>query len=137
MARGVRFLLGFRQYPFLKKTGPGIPVFGYCPNEKVLLEGYRKDFFLWPKRPLVETFFPPIFRRDLPRGACMHPSLIGVCLHSPPGRRENLPQKIVRGVCAFILRVYLCTWGILMHGIRYTSYFFLLVHHRKKQVVCS
>ena len=31
MARGVRFLLGFRQYPFLKKTGPGIPVFGYCP----------------------------------------------------------------------------------------------------------
>ena len=31
MARGVRFLLGFRQYPFLKKNGPGIPVFGYCP----------------------------------------------------------------------------------------------------------
>ena len=31
MARGVRFLLGFRQYPFCKKTGPGIPVFGYCP----------------------------------------------------------------------------------------------------------
>ena len=31
MARGVRFLLGSRQYPFLKKNGPGIPVFGYCP----------------------------------------------------------------------------------------------------------
>ena len=31
MARGVRFLLGFRQCPFLKKTGPGIPVFGCCP----------------------------------------------------------------------------------------------------------
>ena len=31
MARGVRFLLGFRPYPFLKKNGPGIPVFGYCP----------------------------------------------------------------------------------------------------------
>ena len=35
MARGVRFLLGFRQYPFLKKTGPGIPVFGYCPILKL------------------------------------------------------------------------------------------------------
>ena len=33
MARGVRFLLGFRQYPFLKKNGPGIPVFGYCPKD--------------------------------------------------------------------------------------------------------
>ena len=31
MVRGVRFLLGFRQYPFLKKNGPGVPVFGYCP----------------------------------------------------------------------------------------------------------
>ena len=31
MARGVGFLLGFRQYPFLKKNWPGIPVFGYCP----------------------------------------------------------------------------------------------------------
>ena len=31
MARGVRFLLGFRVYPFLRKTGPGIPVFGHCP----------------------------------------------------------------------------------------------------------
>ena len=30
MARGVRFLLGFKAYPFLRKTGPGIPVFGYC-----------------------------------------------------------------------------------------------------------
>ena len=30
MARGVRFLLGFRLYPFLRKTGPGVPVFGYC-----------------------------------------------------------------------------------------------------------
>ena len=36
MARGVRFLLGFRQYPFLKKNGPGIPVFGYCPTSKVM-----------------------------------------------------------------------------------------------------
>ena len=34
MARGVRFLLGSRQYPFLKKNGPGIPVFGYCPKNK-------------------------------------------------------------------------------------------------------
>ena len=31
MARGVRFLLGFGVYPFLRKTGPGIPVLGYCP----------------------------------------------------------------------------------------------------------
>ena len=29
VARGVRFLLGFRVYPFLRKTGPSIPVFGY------------------------------------------------------------------------------------------------------------
>ena len=29
MARGVRFLLGFREYPFLRKTGPGTPIFGY------------------------------------------------------------------------------------------------------------
>ena len=36
MARGVRFLLGFRQYPFLKKNGPGIPVFGYCPLFKYI-----------------------------------------------------------------------------------------------------
>ena len=31
MARGVRFLLGFRVYPFWRKTGPGVPVFGFCP----------------------------------------------------------------------------------------------------------
>ena len=31
MARGVRFLLGCRVYPFLGKTGPGVLVFGYCP----------------------------------------------------------------------------------------------------------
>jgi len=40
MARGVRFLLGFRQYPFLKKTGPGIPVFGYCPKTKYQVACY-------------------------------------------------------------------------------------------------
>ena len=28
MARGARFLLGFRLYPFLRKAGPGIPFFG-------------------------------------------------------------------------------------------------------------
>ena len=38
MARGVRFLLGFRQYPFLKKNGPGIPVFGYCPFKNYVFE---------------------------------------------------------------------------------------------------
>ena len=37
MARGVGFLLGFRQYPFLKKNWPGIPVFGYCPWLYVVL----------------------------------------------------------------------------------------------------
>ena len=31
MARGVRFLLGLRVYPFFRKTGTGIPVFGYSP----------------------------------------------------------------------------------------------------------
>ena len=37
MARGVRFLLGFRQYPFFKKNGPGIPVFGYCPIIMIMI----------------------------------------------------------------------------------------------------
>ena len=32
MARGVRFLLGFTVHQLMRKTGPGIPVFGYCPK---------------------------------------------------------------------------------------------------------
>ena len=31
VARGVRFSLDFRVYPFLVGKWPGIPVFGYCP----------------------------------------------------------------------------------------------------------
>ena len=45
MARGVRFLLGFRQYPFLKKNGPGIPVFG-CYKDV-----YWYRLFNGPRRP--------------------------------------------------------------------------------------
>ena len=35
MARGVRFWLGFRVDPFSRNTGPGIPVFCYCPKQIV------------------------------------------------------------------------------------------------------
>lgn len=33
VARGVRFLLDFRVYPFLVETWPGIPVFGFRPKK--------------------------------------------------------------------------------------------------------
>ena len=39
MARGVDFFLGFRVYLFLRKTGPGVPVFGYCLPKKRLSRG--------------------------------------------------------------------------------------------------
>ena len=34
VARGMRFSLDFRVYPFLRKKWPGTPVFGYCPKLK-------------------------------------------------------------------------------------------------------
>ena len=49
MARGVGFLLGFRQYPFLKKNWPGIPVFGYCPY-KIIISSTEKRFLVFAQR---------------------------------------------------------------------------------------
>ena len=63
MARGVRFLLGFRQYPFLKKNGPGIPVFGYCPSFLLLAQTHQnpggKAIYLFMRKAsqFLETYF--------------------------------------------------------------------------------
>ena len=65
MARGVRFLLGFRQYPFLKKTGPGIPVFGYCPF--LLVFGLYLLFKIFPTSfiSLYSTIMRTCLRRSI------------------------------------------------------------------------
>ena len=80
MARGVRFLLGFRQYPFLKKNGPGIPGTAFCQ---------------WTSQGL---------RMDLPTGLREITShyILSWCHHQEENRKSrsavrNVPEKLERG----------------------------------------
>ena len=103
MARGVRFLLGFRQYPFLKKNGPGIPVFGYCPFFLRVLHVYELRTKTGKKNPnFVESDYAALRNAALASisVSCVTPlaALVAVSCQSTSNTKGNIQYLGVVGV---------------------------------------